>query len=190
MTFLGINDKNIFKIDPRVNPKQAAVETKTYATNNGFTHISTNAQGNFAIGNDLGEVRLFTKIGQKAKNNYPGLGDPIIGIDSSKDGKWVLATCKNYIMLIPTFYENQNGFTHSIKNINKATPRILRIHPKDLKKLNIKDVCFGKAVFDDSEKNKEEFIVVSTGDFLFIWNLKQILQGKIFDYEVIKKKKN
>jgi hypothetical protein len=32
--------------------------------------------------------------------------DPIISLDSSSDGKWLLATCKTYLILLPTFYEN------------------------------------------------------------------------------------
>lgn len=123
-------------------------------------------------------------MGQKAKNNYPGLGDPILFIDCSKDGNWVLATCKTYLMLIPTFHENTNGFTHTIKNVNKATPRIIRIHPKDQKKLGIKEVDFVNAKFDESEKEKEQFIVVGSNEYVFTWVLKHVLEGKIFNYEV------
>ena len=130
-------------------------------------------------------MRLFTKIGQKAKNNYPGLGDPILSIDTSKDGRWVLATCKNYLMLIPTFDEKHTGFTHSIKNVEKATPRILKLHPKDLKKLKIEDVSFVGGRFDDCEKELEKMIVVATNDYVFTWQMKKVLEGKIFNYEVL-----
>jgi hypothetical protein len=34
--------------------------------------------------------------------------DPIIGIDASADGKWILATCKTYLLVAPTTFDN-NG---------------------------------------------------------------------------------
>lgn len=97
----------------------------------------------------------------------------------------MLATCKNYLMLIPTFDEKHTGFTHSIKNVEKATPRILKLHPKDLIKLKIQDVCFVGGRFDDCEKELEKMIVVATNDYVFTWHMKKVLEGKIFNYEVI-----
>jgi len=49
---------------------------------------------------------LYSDIGKNAKNKFPGFGDPIKNIDISKDGKWIVATCENYLILLPTFNEN------------------------------------------------------------------------------------
>lgn len=38
----------------------------------------------------------------RAKTTLPGLGDSIIGIDVTEDGRWILATCRTYIIVIPT----------------------------------------------------------------------------------------
>jgi hypothetical protein len=47
----------------------------------------------------------------RAKTTLPGLGDPIIGIDVTEDGRWILATCRTYIIVIPTDLPNGNtGF--------------------------------------------------------------------------------
>jgi hypothetical protein len=42
--------------------------------------------GGLAIASDNGEIRLYKKVGQDAKTLYPGLGDPIISIEVSRDG--------------------------------------------------------------------------------------------------------
>lgn len=40
-TFLGMNEKNVFKIDTRLNSKKAAAESKTYTQNNKFTTLAS-----------------------------------------------------------------------------------------------------------------------------------------------------
>lgn len=36
--------------------------------------------------------------------------DPIVGIDVSEDGQWVLATCKKYLILVNTaFTDDKTG---------------------------------------------------------------------------------
>lgn len=182
--FLGINQKNLFKIDPRVNPKEAAVSKKVYATNYKFNSITTNENGNFAVGNELGEIRLYNEMGKNAKNLYPGLGDEILSIDCTKDGKWVLATCKNYLLLVPAFHQEKNAFTHTIKNIEKPTPKLLKIHPKDVLKLGNNKFEFSNGKFDDSENQLETYIVAGFGNAIINWNMKNILEGKIFEYTI------
>lgn len=125
-------------------------------------------------------------MGQNAKNLYPGLGDPIISLDCTKDGRWLLATCKNYLLFVPAFHQDKFAFQTTIKNVDKPTPRMLKIHPKDMIKLKIKEVNFTNGYFDDSEKDKEQYIVVGCDNFLFTWSIKKVLQGKIFDYEIKK----
>jgi hypothetical protein len=46
-----------------------------------------------------GNIRLFGKIGN-AKTALPALGDPIIDVVVAADGRWVLATCKTYLLLV------------------------------------------------------------------------------------------
>lgn len=83
-------------MDPRVEKSSVAniaSESKIYTENNRFTCITSNTNGNFATASQNGDIRLYKQVGQSAKNKYPGLGDPIKGLDSTKDGKWLLATC-------------------------------------------------------------------------------------------------
>jgi len=70
---------------------------------NKFTCIKPNQDGNIAISSAKGAIRLYDGIGKRAKNLYPGFGDEITNLDCSKDGKWLLATCAKYLLIIPTF---------------------------------------------------------------------------------------
>jgi hypothetical protein len=63
-------------------------------------------QGGFAIGSHNGEIRFYKEVGQNAKTLLPGLGEPIKSIDVSLDGEWVLATCRTYLLVIPTTLSN------------------------------------------------------------------------------------
>lgn len=40
----------------------------------------------------------------RANTAIPGLGAPITAVDVTYDGKWVLATTKNYLMVVKTSY--------------------------------------------------------------------------------------
>mmetsp|Transcript_114630 Transcript_114630/g.171447 ORF Transcript_114630/g.171447 Transcript_114630/m.171447 type:complete len:85 (-) Transcript_114630:55-309(-) len=81
----------------------------------------------------------------------------MVSLDCTKDGKWMLATCKNYLLLLPTYDGEVSGFSKSLSV--KPIPRKLVLHPEDVAFLNIKEIKFSPAKFDDSEKNKENFIV-------------------------------
>lgn len=82
------------------------VNDQTYkqykTTNNQFQTLATTESGHIALGSGKGDIRLFDRLGVNAKTALPTLGDPIVGIDVSKDGRWILATCKTYILLIDT----------------------------------------------------------------------------------------
>jgi len=56
----------------------------------------SNDAGNFCVGSRDGHVKMYTSTDQKrAKTDLAGLGAPVIAIDTTKDGKWVLATTEN-----------------------------------------------------------------------------------------------
>ena len=101
-TFVGINDKAIFTLDPRIGKKDKMATEKTYKTNPQFNKVSTTMQGGLAVGSLNGEIRLYSKVGQNAKTLLPGLGDAIRAVDMSIDGKWVVATTQTYLLVIPT----------------------------------------------------------------------------------------
>lgn len=51
-------------------------------------------------------------------------------------------------------------------------------------KLGIKELDFTAAKFDLIKNQTEKYIVTSSGEFLITWSLKNILRGKIYDYDV------
>lgn len=58
------------------------------------------------IGSDDGQIRLYgNKTLTRANTAIPGLGGPITAVDVTYDGKWVLATTKNYLMVVKTTYK-------------------------------------------------------------------------------------
>lgn len=65
----------------------------------------------------------------------PALGDPIIGVDVSADGRWLVATCRTYLLLIDTLigdgrYKGSFGFDRSFPADSKPVPRRLQLKPE------------------------------------------------------------
>lgn len=114
----------------------------------------------------------------------PGLGDPIISIEVSRDGHWVLATTKTYLLAIPTMCSNgKTGFEARMRK-EKPTPIRLALKTSDIAKFGIKKLNFRPAKFNNfTVGGKDEIsIVSSTGDILVTWNFKRIKLGLRPDY--------
>jgi len=182
--FITANPRNLFLIDPRIGDKNKIVAEKIYAQAPQFSCIATNGIENaFATGSDKGEIRLYKEVGQNAKTLFPGLGDPILSLDSTLDAQWLLATTKTYLMLIQTIIDGKNGYKISISK-ERRTPFRLTILPQDMKKYKMTEVDFQTAKFNDNENLSERCIVASTGPYLITWNLKHVLRGQTHKYEI------
>jgi hypothetical protein len=139
-TFIGTSSNGLFRIDPRLSSKSKLVESefKQYATKAAFSAAATTESGRLAVASSKGDIRLFDKLGKNAKTALPALGDPILGIDVSADGRWVLATCKTYLLLIDAKipdsssgkFGGQSGFDRSFPANEKPTPRRLTLRPE------------------------------------------------------------
>lgn len=156
--FFGCNDKNIFQMDPRV--KESVVAERPYATNYMFATMTGAKDGTFAVGSRDGAIRLYNKCAGNAKNVLPSLlGEAILHLDSSKDGMFLLATCRSHIMLIPTLQDGKSGFDTTFRKDNKPKPIILKVNPKALSKNGIKELNYTYAIFDN--KNHKETVIVA-----------------------------
>ena len=187
-TFVGINDRAIFTIDPRINKKEKAAESKVYKTNPQFSQISTTFEGGLAIGSLSGEIRLYKQVGQNAKTLLPGLGDPIKAVDMSVDGNWIVATTQTYLLVIPTLCDNgKTGFDHRMGR-EKPNPLKLQVHVKDLAKYRINSLNFTPARFNNYNHSSGEHtsIVTSSGPYLFTWNFKKVKKGLLKAYQIKK----
>ncbi|CEP64611.1 Vid27p LALA0_S12e02894g [Lachancea lanzarotensis] len=195
-TFLGISGKSIFRLDPRISGENKVVteENKDYATNYGFSSLATSQDGYVAIGSGKGDIRLFDKLGIRAKTLIPALGEPIKHICISADGKWLLATCDSSLLLVDvTIKEGKNagnvGFLKSFSKDEMPKIHILKLHPKTaayMKTSTKQPIQFTKAYFNTGINQKEQTIVTSTGPFAITWSLKKVLRGDKMSY-LIKK---
>lgn len=184
-TLLGLEGQGIYQIDPRI-AKNSIANEKLYKSKTGFTSITSTMTGGFAVGNDIGEIRMYKQVGQNAKTLLPGLGEGVKAIDTSQDELWILATCTTYLLVIPT--ECQSGKTGFIQQMGKEkpTPIKLAIDGRDIVKYQIKNVNFSPARFNNGDSVKENSIVTSTGDYLVTWNFEKVKRGILKSY-IIKK---
>lgn len=78
--FVAITSDSIEKIDPRVDKYR--VQSKQYKSNLQFTKIIGSNFDRVAVGSQMGELRLYNKVNDNAKNLLPSyLGDSIIDMD-------------------------------------------------------------------------------------------------------------
>ena len=68
--------------------------------------------------------QAYAQMGQIAMNEFKGFGDAIIGVDVTMDGKWIVATTKNYLLVLKTVAKGHpdiNGFNDNIKRFLYVT---------------------------------------------------------------------
>ncbi|EFA76142.1 WD40-like domain-containing protein [Heterostelium album PN500] len=192
-TFVGMNGNNLFLVDPRQGKDK--ITQKFYGGSNPSsinTCGATSDQGHIALGTNKGEIKLFTKtqfdtkkrsstaedpLGKilRSRTTLPGIGDPIIGIDTTQDGKWVVATCKQYLLIVPAeTKEGLNGFEDRL-GAKKPTPKRLLLKPNDLKRLGGR-VSFTPAKFNIAPGDQSETSIVTSSD---------IYQMQEFNTEII-----
>lgn len=185
-TLQGVSANKIFRIDPRLpGTKMVEAGDKLKVGKYKYLTMATTESGLTAVGSDTGDIRLFDNINLRAKCLLPSLLDPVIGLDVSKDGRWLLATCKNYLLLIDTLIgkgQRNTGFLSYEKPFDvdkKPKPRRLALLPEHLTYMFMetdgRSLSFTKAYFNTGLDLTESTIVTSMGPFLITWSLKKIL---------------
>ncbi|KPI40553.1 Vacuolar import and degradation protein 27 [Cyphellophora attinorum] len=168
--FIGHSRNALFRLDPRVS-------------------------GNKLVESDMKhDIRLFDRLGVNAKTQVPALGDPINGIDVSADGRWILGTCTNYLLLIDALqtegrYEGKLGFERSFAKDSKPKPRRLQPSPEHIAQIRHvtgKPLSFTQAKFNISQDGKETSIITSTGPYVITWTMKKVLAGDKDSYRIRK----
>jgi len=121
-----------------------------------FGCVATNEAGNIAVGSNKGELRLYSKASQIAKVAFPGLGHLIKGVDTTADGKWVLGTCKEYLLLYNVLGRSgKTGFEQRMLRDEKPVPLKLKLRPEDIARYGITDIDFAKARFNLGDGEEE-----------------------------------
>lgn len=191
--FIGHSKNALFRIDPRVaGNKLVETQLKQYMSQNDFSAAATTEKGHVAVASNKGDVRLFDRLGVNAKTHIPALGEAIIGLDVSADGRWLLATCRTYLLLIDTLqkdgrYEGKLGFERSFAKDSKPQPRRLALTPSHVAQFQHETgapLSFTAAKFNASPENPETSIITSTGPFLVTWSLKKVVAGSKDPYHI------
>lgn len=166
-TLIGLNANSIFRIDPRLaGTKKVETESKSYVVKNDFSCGATTGRGELAVASAKGDIRLFNKLDKRAKTLLPGFGDPIIGIDVTENGKYLLATCKTYLLLINTQLsegdgdgagEALTGFTKPMGS-QKPIPKRLQLKPEHVAYMG-EPVQFTEAHFSTGPNTEERSII-------------------------------
>ncbi len=182
----GVNTNSLFTMDARVNKKNKVVATKSYKTNPKMHCIKTTDFGGIATGSLNGEIRLYNQVGKNAKTLLTCFGDAIRDIDVTADGKYLLATCDRYLILVPTICKGEkNGFNVQMGK-EKPHPKTLKIKPIDLNKYGLDKFNFTAAKFNVNKNDGETNIITSLGDYIIIWNFTKIKKGILDDYKIRK----
>jgi len=149
-----------------------------------FNKMASTTAGNYLVTSTNGELRMYTKMGQNAKTLLPGIGQEIIGVDTSHNGHWILATCPNVIMVIPTQCSNgKTGFEKRM-GAEKPAPRTLRLSNNDVVRFNLRGKSFTRATFDNGKTNHDKYVVTSIGSFIVSWKLSHIKRGELGNYRI------
>ncbi|KAI0774253.1 VID27 cytoplasmic protein [Fomes fomentarius] len=190
-TVVGISHNALFRVDPRVSGnKMVDSQFKQYVSKNKFSGIATTEKGKLAVASEKGDIRLFDSIGKNAKTALPPLGDPILGIDVTADGRWIVATTKTYLLLIDTLigegrYTGQLGFDRSFPANAKPIPRRLQLRAEHVAYME-HSVSFTPARFNMGEGKEENAIVTSTGQYVVAWDFAKVKKGHLDKYEIKK----
>eukprot|EP01128_Nolandella_sp_AFSM9_P006674 TRINITY_DN3486_c0_g1_i3.p1 TRINITY_DN3486_c0_g1~~TRINITY_DN3486_c0_g1_i3.p1 ORF type:complete len:276 (+),score=62.27 TRINITY_DN3486_c0_g1_i3:154-981(+) len=180
--FRLLSGAGFLRIDPRIagGVVQNEVFQWSGATSK-FECAATTADGDLVIGSRLGKINLYSRerfagggrgvgLGDRksATTVLPGRGDPILGVDVTKDGSYVVATCQRYLLFYNTHPRGlaENAFKKPAAKAMRP-PMKLSIRPTDLKK-------FGESNFKHAAFNyngPETTIVASSGKNVITWSV-------------------
>lgn len=188
-TLIGLASNGLFRIDPRLPASKIVDDEATFLQQKPkFLSLATTSQGYIVVASKTGEIRLYNRLGKFATTLIPSLGEEIRGIDVSQDGRWVLATCKTYLLLIDVmigpFQKNLGslGFTRYFDKDKKPRPKRLTIKPEHVAYMAAESgkqpLNFTKAYFNTGIDSTETSIITSTGPYLISWPLKKAARKK------------
>ncbi|KAF3927140.1 hypothetical protein ABW20_dc0100093 [Dactylellina cionopaga] len=192
-TFIGHSKNALFRVDPRLSGnKMVDSQLKQYMSKNEFSAAATTEKGYIAVASNKGDIRLFDRLGINAKSHLPALGDPIIGIDVSADGRWILATCRTYLLLADAKQDSGKnagklGFEKPFGKDSKPKPRRLALAPSHVAQFQQETknpLSFTVAKFNTGLHSEETSIVTSTGPFIITWDMKKLLKGSKESYSI------
>lgn len=186
-----------FNIDVRMDPRSCVVmedgkQPTDYALpslRKDFTCHATSQNGYLVIGDGSGNIRLYTGppgARKPAGGYFPKTAKtlldtkvPIVDIDVTADGQYIVATSTSFLLFIETKYVDSNdkestGFQTRM-GARKPQPIILQPSPEQTLRMGgATMVHFQTAKFDRFPGTKELCVTASCGDYLLTWSLRAI----------------
>jgi VID27 C-terminal WD40-like domain len=130
-TLIGISHNGVFVIDSRLKgSKIVETQHRSYTSNLRFSAVASTTAGYVAVASEKGDIRLYDGVGRDAKVVLPSSGEAITALDVSGDGRWILATCRPYLLLIDVL--NKEGKGAGSLGFEKRFGRGSKPHPKRL----------------------------------------------------------
>jgi hypothetical protein len=148
-----------------------------------FSAITTTKEGHIAVGAVDGSIRLYSggNILKRAKTELTQLADPLIGLDVSANGEWIIGTTLQYIIVFKTTWSDHHGEHCAFKRsmpVREKQVMVLRIPKEDLEKHKIKKLKLTAARFDSTPFHGddiiEEEIITSTGPFIVRFKFRKV----------------
>ena len=183
----GINQKSIFSMDDRINNKNNIADIKSYSKKIFSNKIMSNSKGEFVTGTMKGEIPTYDKIAIKEKNLFSLSNEPVRHIDISSDDGFILVTFDKFLLLVDITSHNgkKNGFQKNLRGDGRKEPKKLKLKNSDISQYELSEAKFTDAKFNVN-KNGENNIITSLGDYVIIWNYKDIKKGKVLNYKIKK----
>lgn len=188
-TLLGLDANRLCRWDMR-DPRGVVQEAgdaspivqwtggKDFARGTNFSCMATSGDGHVVVGSRDGKIRLYSnKTLTQAKTSIPGLGKPITSVDVTYDGRWVLATTDDYLMVVKTCFEEEGRERSAFTDRGGgrlAVPRLLRLKPEDKLLAGSRPFKNGRFTWVTEANNPERWVVASCGRYTVIWNFKRV----------------
>jgi hypothetical protein len=158
---LGVGLGCVFSLDLRQYGANKIAEYKQYKTNLKFCAHTSDTCGNVAVGSDDGEVRLYNTVSKVAKTHFVGFDSPVVGLDVTAVGKFVLLTTPQCLIVYATRVAGQKKSRFAQMLPMSSVQLIkLQLRMSDLQNYNLRQLNFTKATF--SSDAKENSLVTST----------------------------
>eukprot|EP01026_Neomeris_dumetosa_P074566 TRINITY_DN77678_c0_g1_i1.p1 TRINITY_DN77678_c0_g1~~TRINITY_DN77678_c0_g1_i1.p1 ORF type:complete len:581 (-),score=81.42 TRINITY_DN77678_c0_g1_i1:414-2156(-) len=194
-TFLGLDKSRLARWDMRdphgvvqdltsqlSQPVVQYMHGKDYSGNPDFCCMSTSGDGFVVVGARDGQIRLYNNKTEKSLNrastSIPGLGKPITAVDVTYDGKWIVATTDQYLMVVKTTFVDKknketNGFASRMGK-EAPMPRLLKLKAEDIARVKQKPFHDAKFTWITEQGTSERWIVASCGNFTVLWNFRSV----------------
>jgi hypothetical protein len=188
------NSHACFALDMRMNPGACAV-LKTDQTLQDLTHSTRNPQhlhghatsaaGHLVVSDHRGILHLFSgppsSVRVNGEGHYPKMAktalkvttEPIFHVDVTGDGRYVLATCRQHLLVLCTVVPRSSdlGFEKSMDYGNR--PRPLRLDVPAKARCS-SDFTLSKATFSYPESPSGAVITTSVGSCLLVWEMRHV----------------